>query len=136
MLPLPEIRWRSVSRPCLAPKVLVDDLLDWISLPRSVGIHYAGGVEHLLKSKEIALRLGLRGAPDFVWDPRALYDSDGIRRVIESLPLSRVNGDGLDGIDAVIRGRIPALVAATIFGVAQTSKAVLSTARPWSEQGV
>jgi len=56
----------------IAPRVILDDLLDYVALRISGGTGYIGGAEHRLMVDYVAQRLQIEPAPECLWTPRTL----------------------------------------------------------------
>lgn len=59
--------------PKVIPSVIICDLLEVLSYELMVGCHYAGGLEHLIRSKFVRKAIGQPLATDFIWDPNTLF---------------------------------------------------------------
>lgn len=105
--------------PKFAPKVILDDLLDFVNMPKSIGIHYAGGTEHLFNSRSLACDLGLELAPDFVWEPlRVVESSDSSEESLApgiSPPNAKTIGDN-EATMEFSKGKFPCVFLGLCFG--------------------
>lgn len=70
---LREAEWHD-HRGRLVPRVLVDDLADYLGLGIAAGTSYLGGRAHLRRSHDVALHASLPVAPEASWRVSILYD--------------------------------------------------------------
>ena len=103
--------------PSLTPKVTLDDFMEHLNLPLSFGVHYAGGIEHVLASRIVSSRLGLSPAPDFLWDPYKLIENSGNRQFSsDDLGIDTAATDPSFIMSLFNRGRFPTVFYHAVFG--------------------
>lgn len=104
--------------PKFIPRVGLCDFLDQTQFGFSATVSYAGGIEHVKRSREAAFRRNGRLQPDFLYDPQAMLTT---KRLQDVLPTSMA--------DAFNRGKFPALLFSTWVPDMKVAQVVMAKAK-------
>lgn len=109
----------------ITPRIILDDLLDYISLGMSGGSGYIGAIEHRLLSNFVATKLGILAAPELLWSPSAI-SLGPVESFMANDPSVTADAHPNVGVamDWLLRGRVTILYYMLYVGLDATKRAL------------